>query len=63
VGGADNVRVAGVLDLLRIADASPDLDARRSALAYRVVLEVQRGRCTDIVMPIADVAGRWAAYT
>jgi hypothetical protein len=35
------VRVAGLLDLLRIADASSDPDARRHALAYGAVLDVQ----------------------
>ena len=35
------VQVAGLLDLLRIADASPDRDGRRDALAYRAVLDVQ----------------------
>lgn len=38
------VRVAGLLDLLRIADASPDPDARRYALAYGAVLDVERAR-------------------
>jgi transcriptional regulator with XRE-family HTH domain len=38
------VQVAGLLDLLRIADASPDPDARRHALAYGAVLDVQRAR-------------------
>ena len=38
------VQVAGLLDLLRIADASPDADARRHSLAYRAVLDVQRAR-------------------
>lgn len=37
-----SVRVADLLDLLRIADASPDPDARRHALAYQAVLDVQR---------------------
>ena len=37
-GGA--VRVASLLDLLRIADASSDPDARRHALAYGAVLDV-----------------------
>ncbi len=40
--GAGSVQVAGLLDLLRIADASRDLDAARRALAYRAVLDVQR---------------------
>jgi transcriptional regulator with XRE-family HTH domain len=35
------VRVAGLRDLLRIADASPYPDARRHALAYSAVLDVQ----------------------
>jgi transcriptional regulator with XRE-family HTH domain len=39
-----SVRVAGLLDLLRIADASPRPDAARHALAYRAVLDVQRAR-------------------
>jgi transcriptional regulator with XRE-family HTH domain len=38
------VQVAGLLDLLRISDASPDTDARRHALAYRAVLDVQRAQ-------------------
>jgi DNA-binding XRE family transcriptional regulator len=38
-GGA--VRVAGLRDLLRIADASPHPDARRHALACSAVLDVQ----------------------
>lgn len=33
-------RVASLLDLLRIADASSDPDARRHALAYGAVLDV-----------------------
>lgn len=41
---AGSVQVAGLLDLLRIADASGDLDAARRALAYRAVLDVQRIR-------------------
>ena len=35
------IRVASLLDLLRIADASPHPDAERQALAYRAVLDVQ----------------------
>jgi transcriptional regulator with XRE-family HTH domain len=45
------VQVAGLLDLLRIADASADLDARRDALAYRAVLDVRHAQaeagCVD----------------
>jgi transcriptional regulator with XRE-family HTH domain len=36
------VQVAGLLDLLRIADASSGPDSRRRALAYRAVLDVHR---------------------
>jgi transcriptional regulator with XRE-family HTH domain len=38
------VRVAGLLDLLRVADASSDPGARRDALAYQAVLDVQRAQ-------------------
>jgi transcriptional regulator with XRE-family HTH domain len=38
------LQVAGLLDLLRIADASLDPDSRRRALAYRAVLDVQRAQ-------------------
>lgn len=38
------VQVAGLRDLLRIADASPHPDSRRQALAYQAVLDVQRAR-------------------
>jgi DNA-binding XRE family transcriptional regulator len=38
------VLVAGLLDLLRIADASLAPDARRHALAYEAVLEVERAQ-------------------
>jgi len=38
------VPVAGLLDLLRIADSSPDPDSRRHALAYRAVLDVLRAQ-------------------
>jgi transcriptional regulator with XRE-family HTH domain len=40
--GDGTVQVAGLLDLLRIADASPDPNARRHALVYQAVLDVQR---------------------
>jgi transcriptional regulator with XRE-family HTH domain len=43
VGGGE-VRVAGLLDLLRIADASSDPAAHRHALAYQAVLDVRRVR-------------------
>lgn len=42
--GGGTVQVASLLDLLRIADASPDPYARRHALAYQAVLDVQRAR-------------------
>ena len=43
VGGSE-VRVAGVLDLLRIAEASAAPEARREALAYQAVLDVARAQ-------------------
>ena len=43
IDGAE-IRVAGLRDLLRIADGSPHSDSRRQALAYRAVLDVQRAR-------------------
>ena len=43
VGGSE-VRVAGLLDLLRIAEASGTLAARREALAYQAVLDVERAQ-------------------
>lgn len=39
-----SAQVAGLLDLLRIADASPGSDARRHALAYQAVLDVNRAK-------------------
>jgi transcriptional regulator with XRE-family HTH domain len=44
--GEGVLQVAGLLDVLRIADASHDSDARRQALAYRAVLDVHRARST-----------------
>jgi len=38
------VQVAGLLDLLRIADASPDRTPGAMALAYRAVLDVQHAQ-------------------
>lgn len=43
IDGAE-IRMAGLRDLLRIADASPDPDSRRQALAYQAVLDVQGAR-------------------
>ena len=45
----DAIRVAGLLDLLRIADASSGRDARRQALALRAVIDVveARGRAAE----------------
>lgn len=48
------VEVAGLLDLLRIADASPDPDARRHALAYQAVLDVQRAQAEKRVDDRSD---------
>ncbi len=42
--GSSEVRIAGLLDLLRIADASGRLAARREALAYQAVLDVERAQ-------------------
>jgi transcriptional regulator with XRE-family HTH domain len=42
--GCNALRVAGVLDLLRIADASSRRDARRHALALRAVIDVLEAR-------------------
>jgi len=42
--GDGAVMVAGLLDLLRIADASPEGVGRRQALAYGAVLDVERAR-------------------
>lgn len=41
---SETVQVAGLLDLLRIGDASLDPGARRHALAYEAVLDVKRAR-------------------
>ena len=38
------VQVARLLDLLRIADASPDPNARRDAFAYQAVLDVEHAQ-------------------
>jgi transcriptional regulator with XRE-family HTH domain len=42
--GEGTVRVAGLLDLLRIADASSGRDARRHALALRTVIDFLEAR-------------------
>ena len=42
--GDGAVQVAGLLDLLRIADATSDPDGRRHALAYCAVLDVERAQ-------------------
>ena len=42
--GLGRLRVASLLDLIRIAHASPAPDARRRALAYQAVLDVNRVR-------------------
>jgi transcriptional regulator with XRE-family HTH domain len=41
---AGEIRVASVVDLLRIADASTGASARRHALAYQAVLDVKAAR-------------------
>jgi transcriptional regulator with XRE-family HTH domain len=45
--GSSEVRVAGLLDLLRIAEASEAPAARREALAYQAVLDVERAQGSD----------------
>lgn len=62
VVGTGSVQVAGLLDLLRIADASGDLDAARRALAYRAVLDVQRIRCQKRVAEARSDDERIAAW-
>ncbi len=42
--GGSAVHVAGLLDLLRIAEASGAPEARREALAYQAVLDVERAQ-------------------
>ena len=44
VGRSSEVRVAGLLDLLRIAEASGAPAARREAIAYQAVLDVERAQ-------------------
>jgi len=46
-GGA--IHAAGLIDLMRIADASPAAAARRDSLALQAVLDVQRRRAIAIV--------------
>jgi transcriptional regulator with XRE-family HTH domain len=42
--GSHDIHVAGLVDLLRIAEASPASTARRDALAYQATLDVRRAR-------------------
>ncbi len=60
--GSGSVQVAGLLDLLRIADASGDPDAARRALAYRSVLDVQRIRRQKRVTEARSDEERIAAW-
>jgi transcriptional regulator with XRE-family HTH domain len=60
--GERALRVAGLLDLLRIADASPGPEARRHALAYRAVLDVQRARAAARGRPTAGAEERLAEW-
>jgi transcriptional regulator with XRE-family HTH domain len=62
-GGA--VRVASLLDLLRIADASLDPDARRHALAYGAVLDVlyaQRQARSDHELSSEERVEAWLSH-
>jgi transcriptional regulator with XRE-family HTH domain len=60
--GERALRVAGLLDLLRIADASPGPEARRYALAYRAVLDVQRARAAARGRPAGSDEERLAEW-
>ncbi len=59
------VRVASLLDLLRIADASSDPDARRHALAYGAVLDVlcsQRQGRSDHELSSEERVEAWLSH-
>jgi hypothetical protein len=56
------VQVAGLLDLLRVADATAAPSTRRHALAFRAVLDVQRAqsrRRADDERPDAERIESW----
>lgn len=52
--GSDELPVASVLDLLRIADASSQPGAERQALAYQALLDVHRARASARVGDHSD---------
>lgn len=56
------IRVASLVDLLRIADASPEPGARRPALAYQAVLDVHTARTKTKAGSGQTDAERIAAY-
>ena len=60
--GVRALRVAGLLDLLRIADASARPEARRYALACRAVLDVQRARAAARGRPTGSDEERLAKW-
>lgn len=60
--GERALRVAGLLDLLRIADATHGPEARRHALAYRAVIDVQRARATARGRPTGSDEERLAEW-
>jgi transcriptional regulator with XRE-family HTH domain len=59
---AADVRVASLVDLLRIADASPSPGARRQALAYQAVLDVMRARAENRAAGEGSAAQRIDAW-
>jgi transcriptional regulator with XRE-family HTH domain len=61
VAGHD-LRVAGLLDLVRIADASPARGASRLALAYQTVLAVRHARDAARARPPANDQQRLARW-
>jgi hypothetical protein len=59
---AGEIRVASLVDLLRIADASTGSGARREALAYQAVLDVKATRAearTDSAQTDAELIQGW----
>lgn len=59
---AGDIRVASLVDLLRIADASTAPGARRNALAYQAVLDVHAAQAKAATMPTPTEAARIDAW-
>jgi transcriptional regulator with XRE-family HTH domain len=60
---AGQIRVASLVDLLRIADASTGANARRQALAYQAVLDVKAARAKATASASGETdAGRLEAW-